>query len=500
MKLLRAAVLMALLCLLTVTVGAEGGMAEDISSPNIVKANSHIPVQTGIFDMALQRPNAYINGAWLQLAHEDGIGSLYFIFDREYGSIELTDNETGTVIEFDTKGYVHSFADVEKLFGEAPKDLTVKFISGDFKLNELRVFTPGQVPDWVQRWGDPFDGEADLVLFSTHEDDEQLFFAGILPYYSGELDYKVQVVYFTNHRNLNNYRVHEGLDGLWAVGVRNYPIFGTFPDYLTNSLKNAQDLYRNQGYDHDSIVSFVVEQLRRFKPYVAVGHDLINGEYKHGVHMLYAEALTEAVAAAGDASQYPESEQDYGVWDVPKTYLHMYPENQIVMDWDQPLSKFDGKTAFQVTKEIGFPTHASQTSGFAWFFDGASSAATVKKYSPCEFGMYRSLVGDDVQKNDFFENIVRQQNRSGVIEEIVEETVAVEETEGETVEEVTEQTFEPETVPETTEAAVEAMAVSKSSGKEGSWLLLPAIGAVVLTVAAALVSGSRKSKQDRFEE
>lgn len=496
MKLLRAVVMLALLCLMTVSASAESGEAKDISSPDTVKANGHIPIQTGIFDMALQTPNAYINDAWLQLAHGDGIGSLYFVFDKEYSTVELTDNETGTMIVFDTKGYVHCFADVEKLFGKAPKDLTVKFTGGDFKLNELRIFTPGQVPDWVQRWSDPFEGEADMVLFSTHADDEQLFFAGILPYYSGELDYKVQVVYFTNHRNLNTYRVHEALNGLWAVGVRNYPVFGTFPDYLTNTLKNAQDLYRNQGYDHDKIVSFVVEQLRRFKPYVAVGHDLINGEYNHGVHMLYAEALTEAVGAAADASQFPESAQKYGVWDVPKTYLHLYPENQIVMDWDQPLSKFDGKTAFQVTKDIGFPTHASQTSGFAWYYDGAESAATVKKYSPCEFGLYRSLVGDDVQKNNFFENIVRQRNRLNTPEDIAEETAPPEET----VEEVTAQPTEQETVPETTEAAVEAMAVTQSSGNQGRWLLLPAVGAVVLTIAAALISTLQKSRRDGYDD
>ena len=28
-----------------------------------------------------------------------------------------------------------------------------------------------------------------------------------------------------------------------------------------------------------------------------------------------------------------------------------------------------------------------------------------EKYSPCEFGLYRSLVGEDVNKNDMFENL-----------------------------------------------------------------------------------------------
>lgn len=495
MKTMRiAALLLLLVSLMTVAVHGEDNMAEDISSPDIVTANEFIPVQTALFDMELQTPSSYINGASLQLEHEAGIGSLYIIFDREYGTVELTDNDTQTVIEYDTKGVVHCFVDVEKLFGNAPKSLKVKFTGGDLKLNELRVFTPGQTPDWVQRWQEPLEGEADLVLFSTHADDEQLFFAGILPYYAGELGYKVQVVYFTNHRNLNNYRVHEALNGLWAVGVRNYPALGTFPDYFTDTLQNAYDLYRNQGYDPQKLQSFVVEQLRRFKPYVAIGHDIMNGEYKHGVHMLYADTLVQCLDAAADASQFPESAEKYGVWEVPKTYLHLYPDNPIVMDWDQPLSRFDGKTAFQVTKDLGFPCHASQTVGFAWFYDGTVNAVDVKQYSPCEFGLYRSLVGDDVNKNDFFENIDRQQSRLEKPEEVAEET-----------EPVTEAPTEPEPVPteteamvEATEPAVQAMAPSQKARKEGRWLIVPAVGAAVLVAAAAIVSA--KSKKHRFEE
>ena len=35
--------------------------------------------------------------------------------------------------------------------------------------------------------------DADMLLLPTHADDEHLWFGGTMPYYAGELGYKVQV-------------------------------------------------------------------------------------------------------------------------------------------------------------------------------------------------------------------------------------------------------------------------------------------------------------------
>ena len=301
-------------------------------------------------------------------------------------------------------GFLHEFVNLEEEFGYAPETVTIFFDNGEAKLNELSAFTPGDVPDWVQQWLPPAEGNADLVLFSTHGDDEQLFFAGLLPYYAVERDYRVQVVYMTGHRNMTMRRCHEMLDGLWAVGVRHYPVFGPFGDYNTQSLAEAYQKYHYKGIEKEDILSFVVENIRRFRPKVAVGHDL-NGEYGHGMHMVYAENLCKAVEVSADPALFPESAEAYGVWDVPKTYLHLFPENPIVMDWDQPLGSFDGMTAYEVTKKLGFPRHVSQQTYYSWYFSGKDTAAEITQYSPCEFGLYRSTVGEDVQKNDFLENV-----------------------------------------------------------------------------------------------
>ena len=148
----------------------------------------------------------------------------------------------------------------------------------------------------------------------------------------------------------------------------------------------------------------MVENVRRFRPKVAVGHDL-RGEYGHGMHMVYAELLCEAVNISADPEQFPESAEHYGIWEVPKTYLHLYPENRINMDWDIPLESFGGMTAFEVTKHLGFPCHVSQQTYYSWYFQGMDAASEITQYSPCAFGLYRTTVGQDVQKNDFFEHM-----------------------------------------------------------------------------------------------
>lgn len=378
--------------------------AEDITSSVTKSEERGFSKARVIYDKNQLSTAILGDGSYLTLEYGEGIGSLYLIFDLEYDGYTVTNNDTGEVSNWGEHGFLHEFLDLEQTFGEAPKSVTIRFENGRVRLNELYVFSRGAAPDFVQKWEVPAEGKTDLVLFSTHGDDEQLFFAGVLPYYAGELQYEVQVVYLTNHRNHTLDRCHEMLDGLWAVGVRNYPVFGSYGDYLTGTAKNAMAIFNRKKITEEELVGFVVEQIRRFRPVVAVGHDLIHGEYGHGQHILYAQLLTQALEISNDPQQYPETAEKYGVWDVPKTYLHLWPENPIRMDWDKPLSRFGGKTAFQVTRDLGFACHVSQYNDFSWYILPYEKAADVAKYNPCEYGLYRSNVGADVQKQDFFEN------------------------------------------------------------------------------------------------
>lgn len=375
---------------------------------------------SGLFDDVLHEGNDYPDGCRITAESEEGIGSVYLIFDIEYGTYTVTDNDSGQVLTCGQQEFIHDFVDLEAGFGHAPRSVTLAFDSGTVPLNELFLFTPGQTPDYVQKWTRPIEDErADLVLFSTHSDDDQLFFAGVLPYYAGEMGYRVQVVYLTNHRNWNNIRFHEALDGLWNVGVTRYPGGGIFNDDYSKSLKEAYDIFARNDVSEDDLVGFAVEQLRRYKPLVALGHDL-NGEYGHGQHRLFADILTKAVELTDDPDAYPASVEAYGIWRVPKLYLHLYDQNVIVMDWDQPLEAFGGLTAYQVTKYRGFPSHVSQYSDYEWYMDGAQKATEVKKYNPCYYGLYFSSCPEDDEKKDFFEHLVTYDEQIRLAEEEAE--------------------------------------------------------------------------------
>jgi len=362
--------------------------------------------------------------AAVTVSREGGIGALYIEFDRIPAVWTLTDPATGKSISCGENAFLHEFVDVAALFGTLPEALELHFPKGT-AISEIYVFSAGELPDWVQIWQPPCE-KADLMLLSTHSDDEQLFFAGILPYYAIERQLNVQVVYSVQHFEVygeqNHQRPHEQLDGLWTVGVRSYPIISEFPDLYAESkdretaLAQAKAAFKGQGVSYDDFVRYITECIRRCKPLVVVSHDP-NGEYGHGAHVLTVAALTDALQHAADESFDPESAAEYGTWSVEKTYLHLYPENPIVMDLDTPLDSLGGKTPFQMTQD-GFACHKSQH--WTWFYKwiyGTSDApikkaADIKTYSPCLYGLYASTVGADAAGGDFFENVTTYAQRA----------------------------------------------------------------------------------------
>lgn len=363
----------------------------------------------------------------LTLANPAGIGSLYLLFNLEYGEYSITDNDTQQTVTAGTYGFLHEYIDLCQLFDAVPTSVTIQFANGPVQLSELYVFSPGSAPDFVQQWQPPLEGKADIVLFSTHGDDEQLYFAGLLPYYAGELGCGVQVVYLTDHRNFTLSRAHEMLNGLWSVGVTAYPVLGSFADFLSYSMKSTYEQYQSTyNTSQEDLQGFVVEQIRRFRPQVAIGHD-INGEYGHGMHKVYADLLIKSLDLTGDPASFPESAERYGLWELPKLYLHLYAENPIVLNYDIPLDHFDGLTAFQVSQRLGFPCHKSQQryvmfTDWLYGYDGnITKASQIKEYSPCQFGLYHSAVGPDIQGNDFLENITTYARQAQLEQERLEQ-------------------------------------------------------------------------------
>ena len=256
-----------------------------------------------------------------------------------------------------------------------------------FNLTELRIWSEGELSPEVQQW-QPCADKADLMLLVAHSDDEVLWFGGALPTYAGQEGKICQVCMMVPSMP---YRRLELLDCLWTCGVRNYPAWSNFRDAFSATLeKQYKQWSKNRVYD------VVTGWIRRFRPEVLLTHD-IQGEYGHGAHRVCADAAMRCVELAANEAKYPKSAKEYGTWDTPKCYIHLYSQNVIDMDWRKPLSAFGGKTSFEVA-EAGFRCHISQQ----------VTDYHVEDWGPWDnslFGLYRSTVGPDEAKNDFFENL-----------------------------------------------------------------------------------------------
>lgn len=255
-------------------------------------------------------------------------------------------------------------------------------------INEIHVLSEGAIPPDVQIW-QPFEGKADLMVLVAHPDDELLYMGGIIPYYRGQVGKKVIVCYISSQPAR---RKSELLDGLWLCGVREYPETPpfSFPDRYSSSLKKALGYWKEE-----KLLSHVTALLRKYRPDVVVTHDL-KGEYGHGAHRACAYALTKCVTQAADAGFEPKSLAEYGTWQVKKLYIHLYKENELIMDWRQPLDAFDGQTAFDVAS-AAFLKHRSQQGTYVVKDSGRDDNR--------RFGLYFTTVGLDESKNDLFENI-----------------------------------------------------------------------------------------------
>lgn len=273
------------------------------------------------------------------------------------------------------------------LLPEALETVRITARSGKLELCEITVLTPGDAPAYVQVWRDAPE-KVDMMLFSTHPDDEVLWFGGLLPYYAGELKKDVLVV---NAVYAHYYRRQELLAALWTCGVDIYPVMLGYPNQQDSVSEILREWENKKREPKDRMVALI----RQYRPDVVVLHDE-NGEYGHTAHIAFSWLGRQGVERAADPAEHPESAALWGTWDVPKTYLHLYAENRLRMDWKQPLAAFGGKTGLEVAAEA-FACHATQQERWQ-VKDGGD-------YDNALFGLWRTRVGLDEEKNDLFEHI-----------------------------------------------------------------------------------------------
>ena len=270
----------------------------------------------------------------------------------------------------------------------------LRIISRDAKENllgvaELTVYGPGALPDTAQHW-EPTHDKADILFLAAHADDELIFFGGAIPTYDAQRGCRVVVAYLVN---CGWQRHHELLDGLWSMGVRNYPVISSFRDKATRDMETA---YSAMG-GAKKVRVWVTALFRQYRPEVVVTHGL-GGEYGHGQHKAAANAAVRAFTRAADPAFDKPSSQKYGVWQVKKLYLHQYPDGSITMDWSRPLSALDGATGLEAAVRA-FTFHVSQHEG------AMDVTHTGAQYDNTAFGLYATVVGPDAAGGDFMENI-----------------------------------------------------------------------------------------------
>ncbi len=310
----------------------------------------------------------FAEGETFTILPQSSAEAVYITWDR-YPQSGYSISQNDTQIE-QNSGF---FQDYALIPAEGGVPVTIQMNSAG-KATEIRMISSAdEVPEDVHVWQNPAE-RADILILTTHADDEHLFFGGVMPTYVDRGGITIQVAYMVNH-STEPYRQQELLNGLWEAGVRNYPIIPQFPDIFSDSLEHAKTIY-----DEQEIINYVVGLLEQFAPKVVVGHDL-NGEYGHGAHMLYAESLLKAVEISQAQPQ--------------KVYLHLYAENEIVMEVDTPLEHFEGRTSFEVAEDA-FAHHRSQQTYFSVEKDGP--------YDLRKFGLAFSLTQPDTG-NDMMENI-----------------------------------------------------------------------------------------------
>ncbi len=314
-------------------------------------------------------------------------GGLLIEWFAKFDAFELTEyDEAGALIETQHsadffRGHV-SWLDLH----ENARRLKLRVFQGG-RICSIKVYSGGEYPASVQRWQNPAD-KIDLMLIVAHQDDEELWFGGLLPYYSAVRGKNVQVVYMTS---CGRARIGEALNGLWVMGVKTVPeVIGFKNSY--SSVKESTRLWGGK----QNIERALVRVIREYRPDVIVTHDM-KGEYGHPQHKLTAMRMMDAIRAAADPNKYPDSAKQYGTWRVKKLYLHLSDTRTIYMDWDTPCEELDGRTPLEMA-ELGYLEHHSQQSRY--------NMDMGREYDYTKFGLVYSTVGDDVEKDDFLENTV----------------------------------------------------------------------------------------------
>ena len=318
---------------------------------------------------------------------ETKVAAVYLEYGRKRRPFDVQVKEDGAwrTIASCEGNYMQEYVAFPPVSGE----MRLLFDTGGFAekvgVSEIYCFSEGEMDESIVHIWQPTTEKADLMVVVAHPDDEVLWLGGCIPYYAGEREMSVAVMYLTCS---HPFREVELLNCLWHCGVRNYPLVGRFQDVSANT---AEEVYA--AWDRSEVNSYLTDTLRTLRPEVVVTHGF-DGEYGHKHHVVSAYSVQRAVQLAAEENQYSA----LPIWQVKKLYHHGGDHPTTVMDWHQPLAAFDGKTGYEMACE-GFLMHVSQQRTCY------RVANRYTQYDSFVFTLTHSTVGEDAAGGDLFENV-----------------------------------------------------------------------------------------------
>ena len=132
----------------------------------------------------------------------------------------------------------------------------------DLQVSSLYAFGEGTVPNYHD-W-EPTPEKLDYLIVAMHPDDDVLFMGSIVPMYTVDQG-RVGTIFYT----ASDWRIRkdEAQNGAWVLGLRTYPIFGTFQDIPANLRKTGGNRFRRAD-----VAKYLVGVLRQYKPEVVFSH------------------------------------------------------------------------------------------------------------------------------------------------------------------------------------------------------------------------------------
>ena len=134
-KLIILALCLMLVFSIALAVSAENpGIAEDLRKSTTISGSGYDSFKF-LLDGNIETYKKSSGNVTIKLQNETGIGSLYLLFNKEYGEYTITNNETGDEITAGQYNFLHEYVDLESAFGSCPTSVTLRFQNGALRLS-----------------------------------------------------------------------------------------------------------------------------------------------------------------------------------------------------------------------------------------------------------------------------------------------------------------------------------------------------------------------------